>query len=89
MNSIHDVLADTQRLYRRRVYRSWVHDYLASRHLVTAIPAAAIGHAPAGWLTTTDHLLSLGHRLDDIVHAGVAVADDRGIHDVMREAPQV
>jgi len=85
MGSPDDVLADTQRFYRQRVYKSWVHDYLHSRHLSSAISEAAIGYAPSGWRATTDHLLSLGHSPGDLVRAGVAVEGDRGLRDVMRD----
>ena len=85
MGSAREVLADTQRFYRRRVFESWVRDYLHGRYLAGAIQPAGIGYAPAGWTTTTDHLLTLGHSRDDLVRAGVAVEGERGLRDVMRD----
>lgn len=85
MGSPDDVLAHTQRFYRQRVYKSWVHGYLHSRHLGSAISEAGIGYAPSGWTATTDHLLSLGHSPGDLVRAGVTVEGDRGLRDVMRD----
>lgn len=85
MGSPDEILAHTQRFYRQRVYRSWVRDYLHSRHLLSAIPEAGIGYAPSGWRTTTDHLLSLGHSRDDLIRAGLAVDGERGLYDVMRD----
>ena len=85
MGSPDEVLADTQRFYRRRVYKSWVRDYLRTRHLSVAISEAGIGYAPSGWTTTTDHLLSLGHSPGDLVRTGVSIKGDRGLRDVMRD----
>ena len=85
MRSAREVLADAQRFYRRRVFESWVRDYLHGRYLAGAIQPAGIGYAPAGWTTTTDHLLTLGHSRDDLVRAGVAVEGERGLRDVMRD----
>ncbi len=85
MDNPDEVLADTQRFYRQQVYESWVRDYLHHRYLSSAIPQAGIGYAPAGWTTTTSHLLSLGHSPADLVRAGVAVAGERGLRDVMRD----
>lgn len=84
MGSPDEVLAHTQRFYRQRVYKSWVHDYLHSRYLSGAIWEAGIGYAPPGWTTTTDHLLSVGHSRQDLIAAGVSVDGDRGLRDVMR-----
>ena len=83
MGSPGEVLADTQRFYRQRVYKSWVRDYLRGRRLSAAISEAGIGYAPSGWTATTDHLLSLGHFPGDLVRAGVAVEGYRGLRDVM------
>jgi len=85
MGSPDEVLAHTQRFYRQRVYKSWAHDYLHSRHLSAAISEAGIGYAPLGWTATTDHLLSLGHSPGDLVRAGVSIKGDRGLRDVMRD----
>lgn len=85
MGSPGEVLADTQRFYRQRVYKSWVRDYLRGRRLSAAISEAGIGYAPSGWTATTDHLLSLGHFPGDLVRAGVAVEGYRGLRDVMRD----
>jgi len=85
MASAVEVLEQAQRFYRRCVYQSWVRGYLHGRYLAGAIPQAGIGYAPSGWTTTTDHLVSLGYRPDDVVRAGVAVKGDRGLRDVMRD----
>jgi len=80
-----DVLADAQRFYRRSVYRSWVHGYLSGRFLAGMIGPAGVGYAPKGWAATSDHLRQLGHDLESIVAAGVAVHTNRGLRDVMRD----
>ena len=85
MGSPDEVLADTQRFYRQRIYKSWVYGYLHSRHLSDAISKAGIGCAPSGWTATTDHLLSLGHSPGDLVRAGVSISGGRGLRDVMRD----
>lgn len=85
MGTPSDVLADTQRFYRRCVYRSWVHPYLSGRYLAGTIAGAGVGYAPASSTSTSDHLLHLGHEPDAIVAAGVAARTDLGLRDVMRD----
>lgn len=85
MNTPRDLLADTQRFYRKCVHRSWVHGYLSNRYLAGMIAPAGIGYAPRGWTATSDHLRQLGHAPETIVAAGVAVQTERGLRDVMRD----
>lgn len=85
MSSPRDVLADTQRFYRKCVYRSWVHSYMSSRYLAGMIASAGIGYAPKGRTATSDHLRRLGHDPDTIIAAGVATQTGHGLHDVMRD----
>ena len=85
MSTPRDVLADTQRFYRKCVYRSWVHGYMSNRYLAGMIAPAGIGYAPKGWTATSDHLRQLGHDPEAIVTAGVAVQTKRGLRDVMRD----
>ena len=50
MSTPRDVLADTQRFYRKCVHRSWVHGYLSNRYLagmITAVFIAIGGLLPA------------------------------------------
>ncbi len=85
MSTPREVLADTQRFYRKNVYRSWVHGYMSGRYLAGMIAPAGIGYAPKGWTVTSEHLRQLGHDPDTIIAAGVGVPTERGLRDVMRD----
>lgn len=83
---IQAAIDDAQRFYRSRVRTSWVFETLFSRNLADIIKPAEVGYAPAGWTTTTNHLLKAGHAEDTLAAAGISRRSSRGgLIDLMRD----
>lgn len=81
-----EVLNETQKFYRARVYNSWTHQFLYDRHMADITKPAHIGYAPGGWDTTVRYLRKQGASDADMIRAGVAFESDSGrLLDVLRD----
>lgn len=79
-------LQDAALFYRAEVDRSWVPDYLNRRNLYAQLQPAELGYAPAGWTTTTDHLIRNGYSPATLQAAGLARPTAQGrLVDVFRD----
>jgi DNA primase len=81
------ILETAARFYARRLVRSWVPAYLASRGFDGAVLGQwGIGYAPGGWTVLTDYLRGIGYQDAAIEAAGLAQRSKRGtLIDVLRD----
>lgn len=89
-NGIKNLLRETTAFFQHQLKATpKALDYVTNRGINAEMMAKfGLGYAPEAWQNLTDHLAKIGFKSDELVAAGVAIADEQNVkkvHDKFRD----